>query len=111
MINISKVSFPLSQIIGEAKLALLHSRKLIRYEDGKPTDEVIGTTYEVVEVGGDYEKFNVKVQDIDTAISEEEIRASKEQIFVEFENATCKLYTDSNGRVQVSVKADSINVL
>lgn len=111
MISVSKIDFPLSLIIGTAKLALLHSRPLVRYENGKPTDDVIGTTYEVVQVGGDFEKFNVKVLDLDTAITEKEIKESKEQIYVDFDNAVCKLYTDSAGRIQVSVKADSINVL
>lgn len=111
MINISNVTFALAQIIGDAKLALLHSRKTFRYENGKATDDVIGTTYEVVQLGGDFEKFNVKVPDTETAISEDEIKASTEPVYVEFENAICKLYTDNAGRIQVSVKADAINVL
>lgn len=111
MIDIKKLSFPLSQIVGNAKLVLLHSRKTYRYENGRPTEEVIGTTYEVVQLGGDFEKFSVKVSDTETAITEEELKASNEQLFVEFDNAVCKLYTDNSGRIQVSVKADSINVL
>lgn len=111
MIKISNISFTLEQIIGEAKLQLLHSKPTRQYENGKATDLVIGTTYEVVQHGGDFEKFTVKVPDVDTAISEEDIAASKDPIFVEFTNTSCKLYKDVSGRIQVSVKADAINVL
>lgn len=64
----------------------------------------------VVENGGTYEKFNVKTPEIENAIDSDYI-ASNTQIFVEFENAICKLYTDANGRIQVSVKADAINIV
>lgn len=111
MINISKLNLTLEQIIGNAKLQLLHSKPTRQYENGQATDLIIGTTYEVVQHGGEYEKFFVKVSDVDTAISDEDIVASKEPIFVEFTNATCKLYKDASGRIQVSVKADAINVL
>ena len=60
--------------------------------------------------GGTYEKFTVKTPEIENAIDSDYI-ASNSQIFVEFENAVCKLYTDTNGRIQVSVKADAINIV
>ena len=111
MINVSKITFPLSQIIGDAKLALLHARPLYRYENGIATSERIGTTYEVVQLGGDFEKFNVKIPDIDIDITEEEISASKTPLTVELTNAIGKLYVDGNHRIQVSVTAEAITVV
>ncbi len=83
----------------------------MEYVNGKRTDNIVGTTYTVVQNGGTYEKFNVKVADVEYAIEQEYIANSKSPIFVEFENAVCKIYTDANGRAQVSVKADNINIV
>lgn len=110
MINISKVQFPLSQIIGNIRLILIGAMPTYEYINGKRTDKVIGTTYTVVMNGGTYEKFTVKTPEIENAIDSDYI-ASNSQIFVEFENAVCKLYTDTNGRIQVSVKADVSNIV
>lgn len=111
MLNLSKVTFPLSLIIEDAKLILIGARPTYEYVNGKKTDNVVGTTYSVVQNGGTYEKFNIKVSDVENAIEPDYIANSKTPIFVEFENAVCKVYTDSNGRAQVSVKADSINII
>lgn len=110
MINISKVQFQLSQIIGNIRLILIGAMPTYEYVNGKRTDKVIGTTYMVVMNGGTYEKFTVKTPEIENAIDSDYI-ASNSQIFVEFENAVCKLYTDTNGRIQISVKADAINIV
>ena len=110
MLNFSKVDFKLAQIIGDVRLILIGAKPTYEYVNGKRTDKVLGTTYTVVENGGTYEKFNVKTPEIENAIDSDYI-ASNTQIFVEFENAICKLYTDANGRIQVSVKADAINIV
>ena len=105
MLDLSKVTFPLSLVIGNSKLILIGARPTMEYVNGKRT------TYTVVQNGGTYEKFNVKVADVEYAIEQEYIANSKSPIFVEFENAVCKIYTDANGRAQVSVKADNINIV
>ena len=107
MLDLSKVTFPLSLVIGNSKLILIGARPTMEYVNGKRTDNIVGTTYTVVQNGGTYEKFNVKVADVE----QEYIANSKSPIFVEFENAVCKIYTDANGRAQVSVKADNINIV
>ena len=111
MINLSNLTLTLQQIIGETELVLLGSRPWYVYENGIATQEVCGTVYDVVAIGGSYDKFNVKVPDTDTAITLEDIKSAQAPIKVEFENAVCKLYKDRNGHIQVSVKAESINVL
>lgn len=111
MIPISKIRFPLDQIIGTAQLVLLHARPLYRYESGVATKDVVGTVYEVVEMSGDFNKFNVKVQDTDMGITEDEIQTSSKPLYVDFINPVCKLYVDKLGHIQVSVSADSIVTL
>lgn len=111
MINISKISFPLSQLLGETDLILLGATATYEYVDGKKTDNIVGTTYEIVQNGGTYEKFKVKVSDADLPVESDFIKNATNPIFVEFTNPICKLYTDNRGQIQVSVKADAITVL
>ena len=106
MLNLSKVTFPLSLIIEDAKLILIGARPTYEYVNGKKTDNVVGTTYSVVQNGGTYEKFNIKVSDVENAIEPDYIANSKTPIFVEFENAVLfivkykcrKLQTKNVGR-------------
>lgn len=112
MINISKIQFPLELFVKkDATLILLHSKPWYTYENGKKTENVLGVQYEVIQNGGDFDRFWVKVPDVDTAITEEEISNSSEKIVVTFQNALCTLYTDAQKQIQVSVKAEAIEVM
>lgn len=111
-INISNVDFPLEQIIGaDYPLILLHSRDWFQYKDGKKTDIRLGTQYEVIQDGGDFQRFTVKCEDSESAVLEDEIKASKGKVTVSFENASCRLYVDDSRHIQISVKATNINVI
>lgn len=111
-INISNLVIPLDVLLPEGhELILLHAKDSFEYKNGKKTDVRLGTSYEVIENGGEFQKFSVKIIDNESAIEEKEIAASSEKIHVEFSNALCRLYVDDSRRIQVSVKADAINVL
>ena len=105
-------SYPLEQLLGPNRTFILVSSKpWMNYKDGNLTDEQKGTTYYVVD-SKTYERYGVQVSgDIDTAISNEEIEASKEPVIVTFKNAVGTFYADNNRRVQLSIKADAIDVL
>lgn len=112
MLNISKIQFPLELFVpNDDTLILLHSKQWFAYEGGQKTDTILGVQYEVIVNGGDFDRFWVKVPDLDTAITEEEIANSSEKIVVTFKNAFCTLYTDAQKQIQVSVKAEEINVI
>lgn len=51
MLNVSKLTFELRQLIGDVELILLSSRPTFEYKNGVKTDNVVGTTYTVVENG------------------------------------------------------------
>lgn len=111
-INLSNVDFSLEQIIGaDYPLILLHSKDWFEYKDGKKTDTRLGTRYEVVQDGGDFQRFTVKCEDSESAVLEDEIEASKDKVTVSFDNARCRLYVDDSRHIQISVKAKAINVL
>ena len=111
MVNVSKLTFSLRQLIGDDELILLSSRPTYEYRNGVRTENIIGTTYTVVQNGGDFEKFNVKVSGIDNALDPDFIKNSKSHIKVDFENTICKLYSDPNHRLQVSISASDIIIL
>lgn len=111
MIDISKIELSLGQIIDpNLQLVLLHSKPQFRYENNKITDVQIGYQYEVITNGGDFDRFWVKIPDMENVVTEDELKASKEKVIVTFDNAVCRLYTDNSGHIQVSVKAQAINV-
>lgn len=110
MIDISKIDLELGSVIDpKLPLILLHAKPQYRYENGKATDEQIGMQYEVITNGGDFDRFWVKIPEINNAVTEDMLRTSKEKVIVTFSNAVCKLYTDASGHIQVSVKAEAIN--
>lgn len=111
MIDITKIELTLGQIIDpKLPLVLLHSKPQFRYENNKVTDEQVGYQYEVITNGGDFDRFWVKVSDMENVITEDEIKASKDKVVVNFNDAICKLYTDQSNHIQVSIRAKAINI-
>lgn len=73
--------------------------------DGKPTETIIGFKYTVVNTDS-FEKYVIKVEGTKPLISDElliEKRERGEKVYVEFENATIKMYWNST----LSTYADS----
>ena len=110
-INLSNLKLSFQQLLGyEPTLLLLHVKDWYEYKDGKVTTNRLGTQYEVIENGGDFNRFWVKVADPEPYITEEELSSSKERATVTFENAICTLYVDNSGHIQASVKASAIDI-
>lgn len=110
-INVSNIKFSLEQILGDnTQLILLHSKDWFEYKNGKVTTTRLGTQYEVIENGGDFNRFWVKIADEFPAVAEDELKVSKERVFVTFNDAVCTLYVDGTNHIQVSVKATEINI-
>ena len=110
-INVSNIKFSLEQILGDnPQLILLHCKEWVEYKNGKATTNRLGSQYEVIENGGDFNRFWVKIEDSEPAVTEDELRISKERTFVSFDNAVCTLYVDATNHIQISVKASAINV-
>lgn len=110
MLNVSKINLSIEQIFGKnPSFLLVHSKQWKEYLNGKVTENVLGTQYELVFMGGEYDHFWVKVTDIGLGISEEDIRNESDPIYVELIEPVCKLYVDQNGQIQISVKASGIS--
>ncbi|WP_075721961.1 hypothetical protein [Roseburia sp. 499] len=80
--------------------------------DGKPTETVIGHKHTVVNIDS-FEKYVIKVAGTKPLISAEllaEKRENGEKVYVEFENATIKMYWNSRLNAYAdSFKADGIH--
>ena len=110
-IDISKIHFGLESFIGKSSLILLSVSDGYEFINGKKSTNRTHTKYEVIQNGGDYQRFIVKVPETEPVTYNDELRASKEPVLVDFQNAQCKFYQDSNHNIQVSVTADSITLL
>lgn len=80
--------------------------------DGKPTDTIVGYKYTVVNIDS-FEKYEIKVEGTKPLISAEllaEKRENGEKLYVEFENATIRMYWNSRLNAYAdSFKADGIH--
>ncbi len=93
------------------KLKLLETRAVYKWNDTekKYSDELIGTRYQVVIVGDDYDKFSTFIEGENQLPSFDP--ESSTETFVEFENFTGKPRIDyKNVEMAYSFRADKIKV-
>lgn len=85
---------------------------LLYGSDKKPTDTIVGYKYTVVNIES-FEKYVIKVEGTKPLISAEllaEKREKGEKVYVEFDNATIKMYWNSKVNSYAdSFKADAIH--
>ncbi|QAA30957.1 hypothetical protein [Clostridium manihotivorum] len=110
MIKLTDLRIPLEIIFKNDTFILLNVKALKQYSEGKITDRLIGYSYEVVDLGS-FEKFQVKVLGEKEVITQQYIDNSENRLKVTFGNAIAKPYRSSNGNFDLSISADSINVL
>lgn len=104
---------PLYIIDHEMVFILLGLKVIKEYDtDGKPTENITGFRYTVVNTDS-FEKYEIKVEGTKPLISAEllaEKRENGEKVYVEFENATLKMYWNSRLNAYAdSFKADGIH--
>lgn len=104
-----KVKIPYKIIVNSDMVILVGVAPQFAYENGKKTEEIIGTRYFVVETTT-FEKFVVKVPTIVPKISQDFLEKSKGKTYVRFTNCFGVPY--SNGRsVEWSFTASSIELV
>lgn len=112
MINLSKLKLTALQIAGnpDGKGILLEERAGFDYVDGKRTDNQTHIKYLVVFPENDFEKVTVKVPRTKPVVNAEQL-AQQGKVNVKFKNLTGKIYRKNNGEYDVSVSADSLEVV
>lgn len=115
-INLANVNLTIEQIVGESDptFIVLGCSPSYKYVDGQKTDAVNGTKFDVIFPDGEFHRFNVTVEEASASITPEylaERKASSVPIYAKLIGSKCKLYVDSSHKVQVSVKANKIEII
>ena len=82
------------------------------YVDGKPTDKVIGSKYEVVFSGRKYRKATVKTPELTPSVTETDLILGNGSIEIELNNFSATVYQDSrSGQPALSLKAHAVRMV
>lgn len=104
---------PFSVIESEGVFVLIFIKPYFRYENNKPTEDILGYKYTAVNIES-YEKYEFKVEGNKPLISSDLLldkRERGEKIYVEFDNPTIKIYWNSAmSSYMDSLKADGIKI-
>lgn len=95
--------------VTDGHLILTGVQPVVEYQDGKRTDNHVGTSYEVVAENDGYRKFRVKVNSLTPLITQEQLKASKQKHYVQFENAIAVPYRTQSGEYELSITATAVN--
>lgn len=110
MINLRLLLIPFNVIFKSNTFILLGVKEAKQYENGKPTNTVIGFKYEVVDTVL-YEKFSVTVAETKATISQEAIDNSTDPIKVSFNEGFARPYKTQSGEYTLSFKAKSLVIV
>lgn len=104
---------PFRVIESEGVFVLVFIKPYFRYENNKPTKDILGYKYMVVNIES-FEKYEFKVEGNKPLISADLLldkRERGEKIYVEFDNPTIKVYWNSAMNCYMdSLKADGIQI-
>lgn len=106
-ISLTKLATPLGNLTSSESFALLNVSPVYEYEAGKRTENVIGTKYNVADPET-FEKFDVKVMSLKPVITQEQLEAEEERVWVEFNGAIVKPFKAEFGSALCTVTADSV---
>ena len=82
------------------------------YKDGKPTDQVCGTRYEVVFPTKGFTKTVIKTPELKAALTQDDLICNNGAVSIEPVNFTAVVYRDSRtGQPAFSLKADTVRVV
>jgi hypothetical protein len=94
------------------KVRLIGIRPTHEYKDNAMTDNIIGTTYNCVAEENNFEKFRVKVDNINPIISAEQLEESKTPIYISFQDFEGKLYKSwKTNTWAITCKAKSASIV
>lgn len=108
--NIAKLEVDLKAVFPDCRYVLQEVRPYFEYSDGKKTENLLGYKFHIVE-DLNFEHFDVKIPCKTPAITQEQIDASKNRVYVDFEEARVKFYKTPDGRIDISVTAKAINLV
>lgn len=106
--NLRNTKLPLKEAVGQKGL-LVAVADVFDYKDGKRTEKVIGTRYDVLLLERKYEPLSIKMLD-KPIITAKELEKLEEPPTVYFQGVYGKVYCVNN-QVQMSVTAETISLI
>jgi hypothetical protein len=104
-------TFPLGAVTPSPTFILLEIRPDYLYENGKPTNKLVGYRYKV----GDpqlFEQFTVKVAQPAPLMTNEELSNATAMVYVRFINATARIYQNKGtGSLEFAFQADDVQLI
>lgn len=83
-----------------------------QYENGTRTDKPAGTAYECLAEKNGYEKFSVKVSDLNAVLTQEQLNEAKEPIYITFTDFIGKFYfSERTKNWELSCKASKVQIV
>lgn len=115
MTKLSNKEIPIEVLETERVYVLLDIAPVYEYDsENKKTDKVLGWAYTVANTDS-FEKYRIKVAGTKPIISRDALIAKREngiKTFVEFDNATVKMYWSASTKTyEDSFKADGISLV
>ena len=107
MIRPNNVTLNITNIANTDKVRVIKSQPSFEYQDGKVTDRQIGTSYVLLLEKVNFDKISVKTNDMIPVVTNEQIEASADPIYVTFEGFFGKFYfSNQTKNWELSCKAD-----
>lgn len=114
MTKLLNLNIPFELVENKKEFALISVAPVYEYDaNSKKTDRIIAYRYTVVNLDS-FERYRIKVAGATPIIAPELLRTKRdfgEKLFVQFENATIKMYRASNGSFEDSIKADAVDFI
>lgn len=111
MITINKIKITLPQVAGADTVLITSVRQVKEFQDGKSTDKTIGYSYSVVCPSNKYEQINIKVEQAQPVITNEELEAKGGTVKAKVKGFEGKFYQNKNKEVLFSAVATGIEVV
>jgi len=106
--KINQITLQLENLANDNKVRLLSVRPSYDYKDGVKSASVSGQTYECLLEQNAFEKLNIRTQEVNAVIKQEDIDSSPTPVYIQFKDFTGKFYFSNQSKSwELSCKATS----
>lgn len=111
MITVNKLKITLQQVANSDIILITGVREVKEFQDGRPTDRTVAYSYTVVCPANKYEQFNLKVEQKQPVITNEELEARGGAVKARVKGFEGKFYQNKNKDILFTAKAIGIEVV
>lgn len=111
MININKVIFTLAQVANSDIVFITEVRPVKEYQEGKPTEKILGYSYTVVCPANKFEAFIIKVEQQQPAITHQELESRGGTVKAKVKGFQGKFYQNKNKEILFTARATEMEIV